>query len=223
MRAALRQNLERLRIGPGTPVDEAVPVEAELADLLEGLGDLLVVEDLRDLEIGPVDTRQGGCIRVVVAIAVGSFCVFLGTINILAEFFRPTSTERAEVVVAGEEMLVFAVAHEVTGRDSIGGADRVAVCGEVDPTLRERVVIAFDLGGELDDFGELISFDFTIVRHDAQRRPRESHAQERVTHLGIRVDVLLALALLDAIQRRLRDVQVACLDQLTHLPEEERE
>ena len=41
--------------------------------------------------------------------------------------------------------------------------------------------------------------------------------------LGIVLDVLLKLALLDAIQRRLRDVHVPALDQLLHVAEEERE
>ena len=37
------------------------------------------------------------------------------------------------------------------------------------------------------------------------------------------LDVLLELALLDPVQRRLRDVDVAALDQLRHVAEEERE
>ena len=41
--------------------------------------------------------------------------------------------------------------------------------------------------------------------------------------LRVVLDVLLELALLDAIQRRLRDVHVAALDQLLHVAEEERE
>src|SRR5581483_1467424 len=40
-------------------------------------------------------------------------------------------------------------------------------------------------------------------------------------HLDIVLDVLLELSLLDAVQRRLRDVYVAALDQLIHVAEEE--
>ena len=40
---------------------------------------------------------------------------------------------------------------------------------------------------------------------------------------GVVLDVLLKLALFDAIERRLRDEDVSALDELLHMPEEERE
>ena len=43
------------------------------------------------------------------------------------------------------------------------------------------------------------------------------------TNSRVVLDVLLELALLDAVQRRLRDVDVAALDQLLHVAEEERQ
>ena len=41
--------------------------------------------------------------------------------------------------------------------------------------------------------------------------------------LAVVLDVLLRLALLDRVQRRLRDEDVAALDQLLHVAEEERQ
>ena len=48
-------------------------------------------------------------------------------------------------------------------------------------------------------------------------------AQNLAREFLVVLDVLLALALLDAIERRLRDEDVAALDQLLHVAEEERQ
>ena len=53
--------------------------------------------------------------------------------------------------------------------------------------------------------------------------PSEARFTITFTNSRVVLDVLLELALLDAIQRRLRDVHVAALDQLLHVAEEERE
>ena len=50
-----------------------------------------------------------------------------------------------------------------------------------------------------------------------------SAAEQQGIQFGIVLDVGFTLAAFDLVQRRLRDVDVAALDELRHLPVEERE
>src|SRR4030095_17079595 len=54
-------------------------------------------------------------------------------------------------------------------------------------------------------------------------RAREREVEQVVLERALVLDVPLAAALLHLEQRRLRDVEVAALDQVAHLPVEERE
>ena len=73
------------------------------------------------------------------------------------------------------------------------------------------------------ELGERCAFEhrstFAVAHHDAVGGALDHDLHE----FGVVLDVLLELALLDAVERRLRDEHVAALDQLLHVTEEKRE
>ena len=66
-------------------------------------------------------------------------------------------------------------------------------------------------------------FDRGLARGRRQRGPFDGVAGEVDVERGIVLEVELVLALLDLVQRRQADVDVAALDQFRHLPIEERQ
>ena len=63
----------------------------------------------------------------------------------------------------------------------------------------------------------------TSLRAVLHRHVLDGAPQNLSGELALVLDVLLALAFLDAVERRLRDKHVAARDQLLHVPEEERQ
>src|SRR5260221_10968077 len=84
----------------------------------------------------------------------------------------------------------------------------------------EEAEIFIQRGHELGKPGALeLGRGLTITYDHSLGRAPYHHANE----LAIVLDVLLRLALLDSVERRLRDEHVAALDQLVHVAEKECE
>ena len=106
-----------------------------------------------------------------------------------------------------------------------GGLDR----GEVDQRFQHLRVVAVGIAGDRlarPGIGQQQRFqrgavDRRLSRRRHQLRPLDRVAGEVGIQRGIVLQVQLVLALLDLVQRRQADVDVAALDQLRHLPVEE--
>ena len=104
-------------------------------------------------------------------------------------------------------------------------------------SARASSSVSFSLRMRLSTFSTKPRYSFSVpmkcVRSAPSMRLRvfavaNDHALGRALHhhlhkLAIVLDVLLEAALLDLVERRLRDVHVVALDQLRHVPEEERQ
>ena len=85
---------------------------------------------------------------------------------------------------------------------------------------REGVEHPAELARAFDHPGEVVARDLGAVGQ-AQDRAFGAHLDQIVIQGGLILQVDLGLAARDFVQRRLRDVEIAALDQLRHLAEEE--
>ena len=72
----------------------------------------------------------------------------------------------------------------------------------------------------LDQLGEGLAGNARRIRIDVQRRAIQSCGGEVGVERGVVFEILVLFALGDLVQRRLRNVDMAALDQFSHLTEE---
>ena len=86
----------------------------------------------------------------------------------------------------------------------------------------ELVQVAIELGQLLEHLAQVRALELRVGSLHRDRDVLGRLAHQVLLHIPLVVYVLLGLAFLDFEQRRLRDVDVTAIDQLGHLPVEER-
>src|SRR5580658_4116041 len=129
--------------------------------------------------------------------------------------FRQLSVERLEL---RGYAVVFAFEVDAANEFVAGEQGGYLFVAEALIDLLEEAEIVVELAHELGQRSALeLCAAFAVADDHSLRGALDHHLDE----VAVVLDVLLELALLDAIERRLRDVDMAALDELLHVTEEE--